>query len=313
MIPAPSPPYGVGMDGFVARRDLMPARRLKALSARSDARGLAQLGLHTGALALTGAAVLASAGTAWSLPATAVHGVVLVFLFSGLHESVHRTAFRSRALNDRVARVAGFLLVLPPDFFRHFHYAHHRHTRDPARDPELAVGAPESLAGYLWLVSGLPYWGERIRTTLKHALTGRVDEPFVPAADRARIVAEARAYLALYALAAAASAASGSDALLRLWIVPALVGQPVLRLYLLAEHTGCPMVREMLDNTRTTLTNAIVRRLAWNMPYHVEHHLFPGVPFHALPAVHREVKERLSVTAPGYAAFHRELVARLTS
>ena len=48
----------------------------------------------------------------------------------------------------------------------------------------------------------------------------------------------------------------------------AFLGQPALRLYLLAEHTGCPAVPDMLANSRTVLTNAVVRWLAWNMPFH---------------------------------------------
>lgn len=29
------------------------------------------------------------------------------------------------------------------------------------------------------------------------------------------------------------------------------------------------------------------RKLAWNMPYHAEHHAWPSVPFHFLPFVHK--------------------------
>ena len=82
-----------------------------------------------------------------------------------------------------------------------------------------------------------------------------------------------------------------------------LLGQPVLRLYLLAEHGRCPFVANMFENTRTTFTNALVRRLAWNMPYHAEHHAWPVVPFHRLPDLHVMTAPHLRVTAPGYAAF----------
>jgi fatty acid desaturase len=95
------------------------------------------------------------------------------------------------------------------------------------------------------------------------------------------------------------------------WAAPVLIGQPLLRLYLLAEHMGCPLVSDMLRNTRTTLSNAAVRRLAWNMPYHAEHHAFPAVPFHALPAVHRILRDDLVVVAPGYIAVQREILANL--
>src|SRR3546814_3944939 len=55
-------------------------------------------------------------------------------------------------------------------------------------------------------------------------------------------------------------------------------------LYLLSEHWGCPSVKDYWSNTRSTISLAPVRWLAWNMPNHAEHHANPAVPFHALPA-----------------------------
>ena len=48
----------------------------------------------------------------------------------------------------------------------------------------------------------------------------------------------------------------------------------------------------------------------WNMPYHAEHHAAPGVPYHALPALHEELKPRLEHVSLGYWAFHKEAAAR---
>ena len=140
-------------------------------------------------------------------------------------------------------------------------------------------------------MSGLPLWRERVTTLLRHG-RGRVDEPFIEPAQRRRIAWEARVHIALYLGAAAASLALGTDALLWYWVVPALIAQPMLRIFLLAEHTGCPLVPDMLRNSRTTHTNALVRFLAWNMPYHSEHHTYAAVPFHALPALHERLKDR---------------------
>lgn len=119
--------------------------------------------------------------------------------------------------------------------------------------------------------------------------------------------------LAGYALLGAASITLGSDLLLGVWVLPALLGQPFLRAYLMAEHGRCPHVADMLANTRTTFTTALVRRLAWNMPYHAEHHAYPAVPFHALPRFHLLVREHLKTTERGYARFHRRFAAGLTS
>jgi fatty acid desaturase len=98
--------------------------------------------------------------------------------------------------------------------------------------------------------------------------------------------------------------------LLWVWLVPVLLGQPFLRLYLLAEHGDCPQVANMFENTRTTLTTRAVRFLAWNMPFHVEHHVSPNVPFHHLPTLHGLMRDRLQVTSQGYAAFSRDYLAR---
>jgi len=289
----------------------LPRERVRQLSRRSDARGALQLTAHLALLAPTAFLVWTSRGHGWLVAALIVHGIVLTFLFCALHECIHRTAFASRSLNEAVAWLCGALLLLPPNYFRLFHFAHHRFTQDRARDPELALPPPATPAAYWWRVSGLPYWGERLQTTVRHALTGHVSEPFVRAAHAAEVVREARVLWACYLGVAAISLyLQRADALIY-WVLPALLGQPFLRLFLLAEHTGCAFVEDMLANTRTTYTNAAVLLLSWRMPYHAEHHSFPSVPFHALSRVNALLPAATRMTAPGYLALHRRLRQQL--
>ncbi len=301
------------MEDFTPRGDLVDSERLEKLLERSDARGGLQLILHLVLLIATGVGVFNAVGTPWLTLAMIPYGVVLVFLFAPLHESIHGTAFKNRGVNGTVAWLAAFVLVLPPHYFRLFHFTHHRSTQDAVYDPELLTAKPDGLIGYLWQVSGLPYWGGRLRTTLGHAATGGTDEFFIPTKARHRVVAEARILWAGYAIAAALSGYFGSLVLIIYWIGPALLGQPFLRLFLMAEHTGCPRTDDMLENTRTTQSNFMVRMLAWNMPYHTAHHLFPAVPFFALGKLNAELRDRLRAVGSGYFAFHRDLVARLGS
>jgi len=289
----------------------LPREMIRRLSRRSDARGALQLGTHLGLLVATGWLVWASRGHPWLVPVLVLHGIVLVFLFCALHESIHRTAFASRPLNDAVAWVCGALLILPPNYFRLFHFAHHRYTQDRARDPELALPAPATRAAYWWRVSGLPYWRERLQTSLRLALTGRVTEPFVPPERAAEVIREARILWGCYLGIAAVSLYLQRADVLLYWIVPALLGQPFLRLFLLAEHSGCAFDDDMLANTRTTYTNAAVLLLTWRMPYHAEHHSFPSVPFHRLARVSAMLPSEPRVTAPGYLALHRTLWRQL--
>jgi fatty acid desaturase len=291
----------------------LPREMVRGLSRRSDARGALQLGAHLGLLTATGLLLWSSRGHLWLVAAWILYGIVLTFLFCALHECIHRTAFASPLLNDAVAWLCGALLVLPPSYFRLFHFAHHRHTQDRARDPELALAAPATLRAYWWRVSGLPYWRERLQTTLRHALTGRVTEPFVPAPRAAEVVREARLLWGCYlGIAAVSLYLQRADALIY-WIVPALLGQPFLRLFLLAEHTGCAFDDDMLANTRTTYTNSAVLLLTWRMPYHAEHHAFPSVPFHRLVSVNALLPAEGRVTSPGYLAVHRALLRRLAA
>jgi fatty acid desaturase len=44
--------------------------------------------------------------------------------------------------------------------------------------------------------------------------------------------------------------------------------------------------------------NPISRFLYWNMNYHVEHHMFPMVPYHALPKLHETIKHDLPAPDP---------------
>jgi MocE subfamily Rieske [2Fe-2S] domain protein len=54
--------------------------------------------------------------------------------------------------------------------------------------------------------------------------------------------------------------------------------------------------------------NQVHRFLYWNMNYHVEHHMFPLVPFHALPMLHKAVKDDCPTPYPSLFAAWREIV-----
>jgi len=285
---------------------------LKGLSIPSNSAGLLHLAGHLCILAITSICVL-SAPVWWiALPAMVAQGIVLVFLFAPLHECVHYTAFANRNLNKTVAALAGFFLLLPSRWFRYYHLAHHRYTQDPAMDPELQSRPIDSRYRHLRNLSGLPYWRAQILLIWRQA-AGRVDDPFVPAHEHESIVLHARISLAVYGLIAILSVATGSWIAAKLWLVPVLLGEPFLRAFLMAEHGNCPLVSDMFRNTRTTFTNRLTRFLAWNMPFHAEHHAFPAVPFHKLPAAHDVMAEQLKVTENGYVKVQRKLYARYRS
>lgn len=235
----------------------------------------------------------------------------MVFLFTLLHEVTHRTAFRSKPLNDSVAAFCGWLLILPPNWFRYFHFAHHRYTQNPEKDPELQSPKPATKAAYLWHISGLPVTWSNIKTVWQNARGSRVDS-YVPDNTTGLIRRESQLMIVAYVLATMiASLTDTMGIVFWCWWLPLIIGQPFLRLYLIAEHGGCALVEDMFANTRTTFTTGLIRRLAWNMPYHAEHHAYPNVPFYRLPEFHDVVRDKLKVTSDGYIEFHREVLNEL--
>lgn len=279
-----------------------------ALTRRSDIKGLHHLVLHVSAIMCFTAPIYLALRLWWLCVVPL--GILLVFLFTLLHETSHNTPFESAWLNLWVGRLCGFILFLPPKWFQYFHFAHHRHTNDPEHDPELASGKPETWGRYLWYLTGLPIWYSHIKTLCYNAF-GKTCASYIPQKRRGYIKAESLFMVALYVLVFSMAWTFEAQWVLTCWLLPLLVGQPFLRLYLLAEHGHCPPVSNMFENTRTTYTNRLIRFLAWNMPYHAEHHAYPAVPFHRLPDFHEMTQAHLGSTSPSYQAFHHEYQRQL--
>ena len=286
----------------------LPAEVMQQLTRRSDAKGLVQLGAHLSMLLCAGIALNYSLYSPWMLLTLPLYGALLIFLFAPLHETIHFTVFRTRWMNNLVAAPIGFLLLIPFQNFRVFHYAHHRHTQNPELDPELIDMRPLIRRHYWLYLSGLPTWWQSLTSIWRHA-TGIVDEPYIEARHHKTIVAEARLHLAGYAFLLIISLLTSSAVLWWFWILPALVAQPLLRLYLLAEHSGCDLGDNMLENSRTTYTVPWLNFLAWNMPYHAEHHYLASVPFHALPALHAWTGQHVKYKGDGYYRVNRDIAA----
>ena len=284
------------MQEVFARRDLIDAATLRSLCTASDRAGALQVGSHLAAIGLTGALLWLSWGTLWAAPVFLLHGVLINFLYAGQHELSHWTVFRSRMPNEWFGRLFGFLLFFPRDFDQLQHTAHHRHTQDWDRDGELARER-YTFWSYFWWMAGPTYWYTRWRRIVRFA-AGRVTEPYIPANRRAGLVREARWHLAGYAVIAIASVSAGSWAAVTFWLAPMLLTKVVHQLQNTIEHLGLPHHSNILENTRSTRTNAALRWMCWNMQYHTAHHAFPGVPFHNLPTLHAALFTARGVTPP---------------
>lgn len=303
--PAPTQP------GRVLNRD-----ELRGLTGRSDTAGTARLLVHLALLACAGWLVALS-GPWTVLPAMLLLGLMQAALFAPVHETMHQTAFASRRANAVVGWLASCPAFINAQFYACYHLAHHRHTQVPGEDPELGapnpgVNVPADLRSYWLRLLSVPYWRLRARV-IGDAWRGDMSAyPYMAAPAAPRVIASLRAMtLLVLAVAAGSALLFGWRAPLLYWIGPQLLGQPFLRAYLLTEHTGCTLDRNGLTNTRTTLTNACVRLLMWDMPFHAEHHLYPSIPFHRLADAHRLISRKLGFVQRGYIRWNIDFARRL--
>ena len=305
------------MDADVAiddpRASPVAAEELRRLQQRSDARGLLRLLGHLTAIAGAGLvyaiALRSGAPFAFRAAAAVLLGFPLVTMFATMHESVHRTAFKSRWLNDSVAWFAGLLSFYNSSFYRPYHGWHHRFTQLAGQDPELEDRKPTSIASYALELSALPWWLGKLRTHLRLAAGKTHSYGFLNESTGPLVVRSVRLQLLTYCAVAALSVYSGYPYFFVYWLLPVAAAQPLLRAILLAEHMGCSENSDMLSNTRTTYTIWPVRFLMWEMPYHADHHRYPALPFFALALAHRRLEPYLSqIARNGYSGLHVRFV-----
>jgi fatty acid desaturase len=286
-------------------KHILNSEELKTLNTRSNKRGSIQLAGHLGVMGISGYLWMTANNWMIKLPALIIYGFSFAVMFAPLHESSHRTAFASNRLNDIVAWCAGLLSFYNSDFYRRYHKWHHRYAQVEGQDPELNDPKPSNFWEYIVELSGYNWWVGKFITHYRVA-TGKLEDYSYIAEDaRSQVIRSTRIQLAIYASAIAISSSFGQPWFFTMWLFPLAVGQPILRYILLAEHTGCSNDDNPLTNTRTTLTWFPL--LAWNIPFHGSHHLYPSIPFHALPQAHQQLKEHFEVVENGYLKVHRDI------
>ena len=284
-------------------KQILNSEELKTLNTRSNKRGSIQLAGHLGVMGISGYLWMTANNWMIKLPALIIYGFSFAVMFAPLHESSHRTAFASNRLNDLVAWCAGVLSFYNSDFYRRYHKWHHRYAQVEGKDPELDDPKPSNFWEYIVELSGYNWWVGKFITHYRVA-TGKLEDYGYIAEDaRFQVIISTRIQLAIYASAIAISLIFGQPWFFTMWLLPLAVGQPILRYILLAEHTGCSNDDNPLTNTRTTLTWFPL--MAWNIPFHGSHHLYPSIPFHALPQAHQQLKEHFEVVENGYLKVHR--------
>ncbi len=227
------------------------------------------------------------------------------------HECGHRTAFKTPWMNEVVYQIASFLIMRDPTITRRSHMRHHADTLIVGRDPEITVKRPPSIVRLILGFAGLVEGMIAFQGMARHAAGGlnAEEEILVPERERPAVYRTARIWVAIYGTVVLACAAAWSVLPAVLVGLPYFYGTWLQRIFGLTQHAG--LAEDVLDhrlNSRTVHMNPLFRFLYWNMNYHVEHHMFPMVPYHRLPDLHRVVKADLPTPYAGVVDAFREII-----
>ena len=304
-----------GLVNAVWYKTALPRPMLKELMRRTDTPAIRDILLWYSLILAAGVTAVLSLDSAWAVPALLIYGT----LYAGpadsrWHECGHGTAFKSARLNDLVYQLASFQVMRRPTVWRWSHARHHSDTLITGRDPEIQVQVPVRPLAVFADFIGLKLAPTEFVKTVVNA-TGRMieeEKTFVPESQWPCVIREARLWIGVFAIVVAVALVGKSWLPLLLVGLPSIYGGWLYNFFGLTQHACLP--ENVLDhrlNSRTVSMNPIFRFLYWNMNYHIEHHMFPMVPYHALPRLHEAVKADCPPAYPSLWAAYREMVPGL--
>jgi Na+-transporting NADH:ubiquinone oxidoreductase subunit F len=239
-----------------------------------------------------------SAGNPWAFVPFLMYGTLYASSSdSRWHETGHGTAFESDWLNDALYEIASFMLMREATVWRWTHTRHHSDTNIVGRDPEIAVRTPPDVPGLIlnefFGLKNIPHYFWNLLLHSSGRLTAD-EKTYIPESEYKKVFLRAPIYLLIYAGVIGLAIYQRSILPFLFIGLPTLYGSWLLPIYATTQHAG--LAENVLDhrlNSRTIYMSRINRYLYWNMNYHLEHHLFPLVPYHNLPKLHEIVKPSL--------------------
>jgi Na+-transporting NADH:ubiquinone oxidoreductase subunit F len=234
-------------------------------------------------------------GSWWALLPYAIYATLYASVSdSRWHEAGHGTAFKTDWMNSALYEIASFMIVRESTPWRWSHTRHHSDTIIVGRDPEIAVPRPADPLAFVKTFFALPAYQKYFKHIVLHAFGRMVaeEETYIPADQFGTVFSKARIYLAIYLSVIGICIWRRSFLPILLVGGVNLFGSILTVTYGMTQHAG--LAENVLDhrlNCRTVYMNPLHRYLYWNMNYHIEHHMFPLVPYHALPELHDLVKD----------------------
>ena len=239
--------------------------------------------------------------------------LILVGLLAAIHEAAHGNLYDPPVANRLVGNLLASFVGTNFSLYRYSHFHHHKYT--------LQTGDPEVYPNDRVIIENLrAYWRHWILRAMfpKHyfimsfqALKG-VFPYFCEKTECKNDVLIDSVYFFLSKIIGIVALVLYPQVVFDIWILPLLIACAFwFPLLTLPEHYGCNPADKYFGNTRTTVSNSIVRLFFWNANYHAEHHLYPSVPFYNIPKLHQHTKHKIINISPSYLLWHIALIRYL--
>lgn len=279
--------------------EMIDAGVLAALARRSPLRAIAIIAAQWAIIiAVAAAAIVSSNWLIWllAIPVIATRQHALLVL---MHDGAHRLLFRRPRTNDLISEfVLAFPLFVSTKLYRQHHLRHHRYLNSE-QDPDLADATTMRSRGQ-WLAT---FAGDLSGMNFLRMLDSAKQFSMLSllagdAGVRGRLDIQDRIMFFgfLIALAIVLTLTGGWFAYAVLWLLPMITILNLLaRFRAAAEHAACS--NENLLNTSRNVTAGFVERAMLapcGINYHLDHHLFPGVPCFRLKDLHARLMESAS-------------------
>tara|TARA_Y100000588_G_scaffold376765_1_gene454988 strand:- start:337 stop:1335 length:999 start_codon:yes stop_codon:yes gene_type:complete len=298
---------------------------LKELSKKSDLQGLKHVVIYFTSLFLTGYMAYYTWGTWWSVFWFWMYGSMYASADSLWHETGHRTAFKSRILNEIFYQIGSFMNWKESTRWRWSHFHHHSYTLSTA-DPydfEIQVTKPTDLinlflqvfpfGGLLTVFSkyGLQFGPLE---TVKHALgfVTPVIKDCIPEKERSKCRWISRIYVTIWLSIIILTVYLNTWMLLLYLLLPYWYGNTIYTIIGMMQHAG--LLNNSKDHrlsTRTVILNPVFSFFYWHMEYHTEHHMFPTIPSYNLKKLHAIVRDQMPPARKGMWGAYKEILPAL--
>ena len=290
---------------------VLEKKKLKNIAKRSDIPGIIFLIKLFISLILTGFLVWISLGTFWVWAAVFLYGTVLTLAsYSLSHETAHTTAFKTRWLNEAVFWISSLIYMEEPLHRRFTHTNHHTYTWHVGKDTQMPFDTPMTFWGWFIEISGISTYRYQFFVLFRLVLQkySVIMKDVIPENQLAKSTINARIFLLIY-LSSFVLILNGIMWPLWFFILPRILGTPVYALFALIQHVelqeNSPSI---IESTRSFETGWLARFLYMNMNYHIEHHLYPQIPFYALPNLNKEIRDQLPKEDKGFLKTNLEVL-----